>query len=49
MACGPCAKRRADRLRSQTNTVPVQPNKSRDNNAVTQGRGLRDRMRFTGR
>ena len=49
MACGPCARRRAERLRQTTQTVPVQPNKAQANTAVTQGRGLRDRMRFTGR
>ena len=49
MACGPCAKRRAERSRKQTDIVPVQPNKPRETNAATQGRTLRDRMRFTGR
>lgn len=49
MACGPCAKRRAERLRRQTHTVPVQPNKSQDNNTTVPVNTLRDRMRFTGR
>ena len=51
MACGPCAKRRANQLRGQPKTVPIQPNKSRDNNnnAPVQGSRLRDKLRFTGR
>ena len=49
MACGPCAKRRANQPRGQTKTVPIQPNKSRDNSAPVQGSRLRDKLRFTGR
>lgn len=50
MACGPCAKRRANQLREQTKNVPIQPNKSRDHNSTpVQGSRLRDKLRFTGR
>lgn len=45
MACGPCAKRRQQRLKDTT-PKPIQPTQP---TAVTKGAEVRGKLRFTGR
>lgn len=45
MACGPCAKRRQQRLKDTT-PKPIQPTQP---TAVTKGAEMRSKLRFTGR
>ena len=45
MACGPCAKRRQQRLKEAT-PKPIQPSQPA---AVTKGAEIRSKLRFTGR
>lgn len=48
MACGPCAKRRQQRLNDAT-PKPIQPSQSSQPAAVTKGAEVRSKLRFTGR
>lgn len=45
MACGPCAKRRQQRLKEAI-PKPIQPSQPA---AVTKGAEMRSKLRFTGR
>lgn len=46
MACGPCAKRRQQRLQETTPKPITQPSQPA---AVTKGAEMRSKLRFTGR
>lgn len=48
MACGPCAKRRQQRLNGAT-PKPIQPSQSSQPAAVAKGAEVRSKLRFTGR
>lgn len=51
MACGPCAKRRQQRLNDATPKPiqPSQPSQSSQPAAVAKGAEVRSKLRFTGR
>ena len=48
MACGPCAKRRQQRLNDAT-PKPIQPSQPSQPAAVAKGADVRSKLRFTGR
>lgn len=48
MACGPCAKRRQQRLNDAT-PKPIQPSQPSQPAAVAKGAEVRSKLRFTGR
>lgn len=48
MACGPCAKRRQQRLNDAT-PKPIQPSQPSQPAAVSKGAEVRSKLRFTGR
>lgn len=49
MACGPCAKRRQQRLQGTTPKPITQPSQPSQPAAVAKGAEVRSKLRFTGR